>query len=127
MITVLYVVISVAIVVLTAFLVPFIIEARKTVTSLRKLSEEKLDPALAELEENLKNLRNITDDINDVTGEVRQLSNSIGEVGRTVNSVKGFVDDISSSGSIRASSIKTGLRVGVQYLLTNLIKKGDGK
>lgn len=107
------------------FLILLLIEAKKTVFSLRKTTEEKLNPALDELQLNLKNLRNISGDINDVTSDVKTLSRSIKDAGHAVHKVTNMVEDVGTTASIRVISVKTGVRVALEYLISNLFKKGE--
>jgi methyl-accepting chemotaxis protein len=123
--TILLVVLTIAVCLITAFLIPLLIETKRTMTSLRRSTEEQLNPALVELQLNLENLKKITGDVNDMTADVKSLSHTIREAGETVHKVTEIVDDIGATASVKVVSARTGIRVALEYLLTNLSKKGD--
>jgi uncharacterized protein YoxC len=125
MMDILLVVIAVSIVIIVFFLVPLLIEAKRTFVSLRKTTEEKLNPALNELELNLKILRDISDDVNVVTSDIRKFSGSISDVAESLNMVTDSMVKIRSTTVLKIISLKVGIAAALGYLLTNVRKKGD--
>lgn len=127
MIQFLLIVLTITAVLMVAFLIPFLIETRRTVITLRKAVEEKLNPALDELQINLRSMRNVSDNISEISSDLRKFSRSVSEIGDTVHSVKGVVDAIGSSASVEVLSLKSGVRAALEYLLINSLRKGEKK
>jgi uncharacterized protein YoxC len=123
--------IGVSVTVTAGFVIWLIIEIKKTLGSLNnflKTSEESLKPTLEELQQTLKSLRSVSDDLNDVTSDVKTLSGSIRDVGLNIKSVTDMVEDVTSSGYVKVSGIKAGIKTGIMVLLSNLFsKKGGGQ
>lgn len=113
--------------VIAIFLIPLIIELKRTIMQLRISMEEKLNPALDELQMTLKSLRNISDNVTGITADVKSLSKSVSDVGQTVSLINGLISNFSSTTAIKIMSLRSGIMAGIGYLLTNLIKKGDRK
>ena len=122
-------VITIAVVILTGFLVALILELRKTIRSidsLVKTTDQSLKPTLEELQQTLKNLNNISSDINEVTSDVKTLSNSLRDVGVSVKTAGTLIEHGISTTAIKAMGLKTGVKTGFEVLLKNLLsKKGE--
>ena len=123
----LLVTIAVLLAIITGFLVPLLIELKKTVASLRKTVEEKVDPLLQELRPTMTNVQHISGDITEVTSQARELSKTIGEIGHTVRVVSGMIEGVGSSTAVKAVSFKAGVAAALEYLIRNLARKGDVK
>lgn len=108
------------------------LELRKAIKALKGLvntTENSLRPAVAELQETLRSVRNVADNATVVSGDIKVLSGALRDVGENVKSVGGdikhlmdFVDGITSSAVVEASGLKAGVRAGVWYFLKNLFK-----
>jgi uncharacterized protein YoxC len=107
-------------------LILLLVQVLRTVMSLRKVFEE-LDPVLRDLQNVMVNVREMSDNAKGVAEDVREFSSSIREVGKTVQAVNDLAGSVGSSATVRAISLKAGIVAGLQYFLTNLIRKGDGK
>ena len=125
--TVILVVIAVILAVMAAYFIPLLIELKRTVLSLRKTTEENLNPALEELKLTLRSLRTISDNVGDVTEDVKQLSHSVGDIGKTIGAVNVLVGNIGSSAAVKAISLKAGIRAALEYFIANLLQKGERK
>jgi uncharacterized protein YoxC len=125
--TILLGVIAFSILAIAAYLVPLLIELKKTVVSIRKTTECNLNPALDELQHVLKNVQDISENISDVTTDVKQFSKSISDLGQKVSAVNVLIGGIGATTAIRAVSLKTGVRAAIEYFISNLTKKGDRK
>ena len=123
--TLLSVILVVFLVVIAGFLIPLLLELKKTVVALRITTERKLNPALEELHLMLKNVRGISNTVNDITDNVRGLTDSLTEVSSRIHAVNQLVGGIGSSASVRALSLKAGVTAALTYLITNLLRKGD--
>lgn len=108
-------------------LILLMLQVLKAVMSLRKTVEGKLDPVLKDVESVMGNVREMSDSAKGIVEDVREFSASVREVGKTVRAVNDLAGGIGSSASIRAISLKAGIVAGLQYFLTNLLGKGDGK
>ncbi|MGZ3514373.1 MAG: hypothetical protein ACXU93_10540, partial [Thermodesulfobacteriota bacterium] len=107
---------------------------RKTIHVLRELGntmENSLKPTVAELQETLKSVRNVANNVTTVSEDVKILSGSLREVGenvkrvsRDIGHVVDFVDGITSSTTVEASGLKAGIKAGLWYLVKNLTKQG---
>ena len=122
--------IGISVIVTAGFVIWLIIEVKKTLRSLNdflKTSEESLKPTLEELQQTLRSLRSVSNDLNDVTSDIKTLSGSIRDVGLNIKSVSNMVEDVTSSGYIKVSGMKAGIKTGIMVLLSNLFsKKGGG-
>ena len=122
--------IGIAVVITAGFIVSLIIELKKTVRSLNdflKTTEESIKPTLDELQQTLRSLRNVSNDLNDVTTDIKTLSGSVRDVGLNIKHVSNIVEDITSSGYIKASGVKAGLKTGIMVLLNNLFSRKGGR
>jgi uncharacterized protein YoxC len=123
--TVLLAIIAATLLVLVLFIVPMTVELRKTLVLLSKYLDDGLKPALEELEATLKSIRAISDDVGGITSDAREVSQSVVEVGRTISAINGLLANVGLSASVRAVSLRAGVRAALEYLAKNLIRKGD--
>lgn len=123
--TILLGIIAALFLVIAVYLIPLLLELKKTVISVRNTTEKNLNPALDELQLALKSMKSIYDDVNDITGAVKGVADSITEVSAKIFAVNRALDALGSAASVRAMSLKAGVAAAATYLLTNLMKKGD--
>jgi len=87
-------IIALAAVVLVAFLVPVLIQLRKTADEserlLRRMNED-LPVMFREATQAAQNMNQVASEMRDATSRARVLGNAIGEVGETINQVHGLV------------------------------------
>ncbi|MBI5101296.1 MAG: DUF948 domain-containing protein [Nitrospirae bacterium] len=119
------IVIAVSLGAVAVFIIPLLIELKRTVSALRCTVETSLNPALEELHKNLKTLNAITENINTVTTDVRQFSQAVSEIGRSINIINSTINSAATSAAIRVISLRTGIAATAGYLFTNLLRKGD--
>lgn len=108
------------------FLIPVLIELRRTVrtmNSVLKITEESLAPTLRELRATLENLDRITGDISTVTDDVRVFSGSIRQVGKDVRELSGLIGDLGGGLSVKMAGLRAGIGAGVSYFAKNLLRK----
>ena len=108
------------------------LELRKTIKALKELvntTENTLKPTVAELQETLKSVRNVADNVTVVSGDMKVLSGALRDIGENVKSVSGdikhltnFVDGVTSSAVVEASGLKAGVKAGMWYFLKNLFR-----
>jgi len=83
---------------------------------------------LEELQQTLKSLKGISDNLNDVTADMKTLSGSVRDVGLTIKHVSSVVEDVTSAVAAQACGVKAGIKTGLMVLLNNLfIRKGGGQ
>jgi uncharacterized protein YoxC len=120
--------ITLAVLVLTGFIIYIILELKKTIDSV-KLSMESIEkiliPAVEELQMTFKSVRKITDDVGVVTEDVKGLSGSIREISANVKQVSEAVSTITRTSALQASSVKAGVKAGFGYFIKNLFTKGQ--
>jgi uncharacterized protein YoxC len=120
--------ITLAVLVLTGFLIYLILELKKSTDSVR-LSMESLEkvliPTVEELQMNLKSMRKITDDVGVVTESVKGFSESIRAMSDNVKQVSEAVSTITKTSVVEASSVKAGIKAGFGYFIKNLLTKGQ--
>jgi uncharacterized protein YoxC len=125
--SVLLVVLAVAVALATIFLVPLLLELRRTVRTLNavlKITEESLAPTLRELRSTLANLDRITSDINSVTDDVRMFSGSLRQVGKDLHEMREVVGLLGGGIGAKVAGLRAGIGTGFKYLAHNLLKKG---
>ncbi len=118
--------ITLAVLVLTGFIIYIILELKKTIDSV-KMSMESIEktliPTVEELEMTLKSVRKITDDVGVVTENVKELSGSIREISENVKQVGEAVSAITKTSVVQASGVRAGIRAGFGYFIKNLFTK----
>jgi uncharacterized protein YoxC len=119
------IIIAVSLGAVAAFLIPMLLELKRTLVSLRTTIETSLNPALEELQKNLKTMNSITESVNLVTADVRQFSKAVSDIGNTISAVNALIGGAGSSAAVKVISLKTGIAAAAGYLLTNLLRKGD--
>jgi uncharacterized protein YoxC len=118
--------ITLAVLVLTGFIVYIILELKKTIDSV-KVSMESIEkvliPTVEELQVTLKSVRKITDDVGVVTEGVKGLSGSIREMSENVKYVSEAVSTITKTSVVEVSGVKAGVKAGFEYFIKNLLTK----
>jgi uncharacterized protein YoxC len=123
--TIILAVIAVAVALMAAFVIPMLLELKRTLASLRQTMEQNLAPTLDELQVMLKSVHSISDNVNDITVDVKQLSSAVGQVGKKIQTANAVVDAVSSSLTIRTLSLSAGIRAALSYIIANLTGKGE--
>jgi uncharacterized protein YoxC len=123
------VLVAVVLVVLAAFMIPAIIEVRKTAAAIREFTtytESELKPVLQELHQTLSDLKEIADVAATGTEDVRSFVTGLGEMGRhlrTINHVVGGVAGVLAG----SSAWITGARVASRFIMDRVSKKRGGE
>jgi uncharacterized protein YoxC len=119
------VVIAITIVVLAAFMIPTLIEIRKSAAAVRAYltdMESQVQPVLKELRELTANLRVLTDGIASKTDEVKCFMTAVGDTGRNISRINVVIGDF--AGLLTRSSLwMTGLKAGGRYVIDRITKK----
>lgn len=118
------VILTVAVAVGIGFLVPVLLELRrsaKRLTSVLTITEQALVPLLHDLNATLQKLDLVTSDVGSVTDDVRVLSSSIRRVGTRVGELNGPVSVASLGVYAGRAALKVGIPAGLTYLARNLL------
>lgn len=118
--------ITLAVLVLTGFVIYIILELKKTIDSLKQSvesMEKTLIPTIEELHMTLRSVRKITDDVGVVSEDVKGLSGSIREVSENVKYVTETVSRLTTNSVVHVSGLKAGIRAGFGYILKSLFEK----
>jgi len=121
-----------AIIVAVIIFIWVMLELRKVIRALKELvrsTENSLKPAVAELQETLKSVRNVADNATVVSGDIKVLSGALRDIGENAKRVSGnvkhlvdFVEGMTSSAVVEASGLKAGVKAGAWCFIKNLIK-----
>ncbi len=124
--------ITAAVIVVVIIFVYVMLDVRKTIRALKELvntTENSLKPTVTELQETLKSIRNVANNVTAVSEDMKILSGALRDVGEDVKRVSGdvkdlvnFVDEMTSSAAAEASGLKAGVKAGFWYFLKNLRK-----
>ena len=124
-----YGLITLSILVAVGFLVCVLVELRSTLRAVKEFlhtTECTLKPTLEELQQNLRSMRNVTNNLSKVTEDVTVISGSVRDVGEKVRLMSGVVDEVTSSAAIKVSSFRSGVRAAAGVLLRNLLTGKHG-
>jgi uncharacterized protein YoxC len=119
-------VIALTFIVLVAFLIPALIEMRKTAVSVRTYVtdvETQIQPILKELRELTANLRVFTDAVASRSDEVNSFMVSLGDTGRNISKINIVVGEVAGL-LCRSSLWLTGLKAAGQYAVGRILRKG---
>jgi uncharacterized protein YoxC len=118
-------VVAIAFVALVGFLIPVLVEVRKTAvvmrTSLQNV-ESQCQPVLTELRQLTANLLILTEGVASETDEVKSLMISLGDTGRNISRINAVVGNVASL--LCTSSLwMTGLKAAGRYAIDRIVKK----
>lgn len=119
------IILAVAVAVGIGFLVPVLLELRrsaKRLTSVLEIAERSLHPLLRDLNATVQRLDRVTSDIGVVTDDVRVVSGSIRRVGKSVGELSGLVPVVGLGLGIAAgyAALRVGPGPGLTHLVENL-------
>ena len=123
---------AVSVIVAVIIFIYVMLDLRKTIRALKELvntTENSLKPTVAELQETLKSVRNVANNVTAVSEDMKILSGALRDVGENVKRVSedmkhlvNFVDGMTSSAVVEASGLKAGVKAGFWFFLKNLLK-----
>lgn len=122
--------ITFAVLAAAGFLISALIELRKTARSLRnflKTQEDLLNTTLGELQQTLKSLRNVSDDVNEIMVNAKSFSNAVSNIGDNIKHASDLIENTKSLALIKASGLKVGIKTALTFLLKNLLSKKGGR
>lgn len=112
------------------FLIVVSVELRRGINALKDFlnsTKSKLDPAIKETEKTIQGVRISIEDINEVTGKLRLLSETFEKLVLIASEVVSTLDKMKSSLSLKGSALKTAISVAASVFLENLKKGGKKK
>lgn len=117
--------IAIAVVVLTAFIIPVLIEAKKTVVTLRDFTDNlgnQLKPTLQELQGTLTEAKGLVAEVTARTEEVKILTTALGETGHNLRVIN---NALGSAAAVVASTAAwgAGIKAAMSLVLDRLSKK----
>ena len=116
---------AIALILLVAFIIPVLIEIRKTVVTTRETLatiETDLRPVLKELRETLADVKAITGEVTERADNIKEFMEAVGDTGRglrTINSVIGTVAGVVS----RSTLWLTGAKVAGSFIMDRITKR----
>lgn len=121
-------VIALAFVVLVGFLVPVLMQVRKTVAESEQLLAKMnadLPPLVGELRAMSQNLNNLTDHARDGVEHAAVLLHAVGEVGESVQQVHNVVRGSSGTLLTNVASVVAGFKAATHVMRERYRKKGE--
>jgi uncharacterized protein YoxC len=116
---------AITLVVLAAFIIPALIEIRRTAAATRDFlssTDTELKPAIKELRETLADLKLLTHGAADKVEDIETFMEAVGDTGRNLRTINTVVGSV--AGLLGGSSLwLTGARVAGRYILERLSKK----
>jgi len=119
-------VIAIIFVVLAFFLIPVLLEIKKTAATVRTYItdvDSELKPILREMRELTTDLRALADSIASRSDDVRTFMTAVGETGRNVSRINAVIGDVADV-FCRSSLWMTGLKAAGRYVIHRIAKKG---
>ena len=117
--------IAIAAIVLAAFIVPVIIEIKKTTVALREFVvnlDRELKPTLHELQGTVTEAKGLIAEVSARTGEIKGLTTALGETGQNLRGINKAIG--SATGIIAGTSVwAAGLKAAFSFILERLAKK----
>lgn len=128
MIEIAVLVVAVAFVVLVGFLVPVLMQVRKTVAESEQLLAKMnadLPPLVGELRAISQNLNNLTDQARDGVEHAAVLLHAVGEVGESVQQVHNVVRGSSGTLLTNVASVVAGFKAATHVMRERYRKEGE--
>ncbi len=122
-----FIIIAIAAVLLVAFLIPALIELRKTlkrVQTFMDTTEKDISTTMVELRATLENLKSITEDVETVTNNVRGITSSLEETVHILEGVKRFLNTVQVETNATIAGLKEGIKTAAAVFVKNIVSKG---
>jgi hypothetical protein len=114
-------------IVYAGFHISYLLSLRRTSERMRDFlenTEGNLNAALIELRDTLENLKEITRNVNVVSEDIRQISNTVATVERIVRALYGYVGKgLGPAAGANIAGLKAGITTGVSTLVNSLKKR----
>jgi uncharacterized protein YoxC len=115
----------------TGFTISYLMDLKKTSRAIRQFTartEERLIPAIADLNLTLQRLRKVADDISSVSETVRAAAGAVISVQKAVENLYGYYrENFTRAAEANLSAVKAGVKAGVVQLVSNLKTRKEGR
>ncbi len=122
-----YVLFAVLFIVAVGVFVFVMVELRATSKALRdfiRTTDSSLKPTVEEFQQVIKTMKHATDNVADVSEDVKVFSGSVKSIGENLKHVSDLVESATSSTVVEVSSLRAGIRAAKDVFLRKL---GSGK
>lgn len=126
--------ITAAIIALVVALIWLCIRLGETMQALKAFlgnSQESIQESLGEVNQNLRSLRALTENINTAadnitsfTGSIREIGDEVKQIAGNVKSVGDAVQDLSEEALASVRGVRAGFKTGLEVFLKNLFHSG---
>jgi uncharacterized protein YoxC len=114
-------------VIFLVFLIPVILQIKKTVKSAEDFLDatgKSLTPLLAELRVSIERLNRISEDVEYSVSNVKHLAKAVGDIGSLIDELNNFIKKTGLSFTLKTAGIGAGIKAAVGVLMKGIIKKG---
>jgi uncharacterized protein YoxC len=125
-------IISLAVLITAGVLVYFLMELKRTAAAFQetlknidnsvKNIEENMKPVLEDAGQTLKSIRSVSEDVEAVTGNVRNLSVAMYDIAINLKAISSMINDLRGSVSLRTAGLKVGVKTALTVLAKELAK-----
>ena len=109
-------------------------EAIRTVKAFLESTQESTRESLEEVNQNLRTLRTLTDNINiaadniaSFTGSIRDIGDEVKQVAGNVRQIGDIVRDLGTETLSSVCGVRAGLKTGFEVFLKNLLRAGTNR
>ena len=116
-----------ALIILTAFLIPVILQIKRTAKAAEDfllITQESLNPLLKRLQETVEKTNKIAEKLDESISNVQHLTKSVGETGAIIDDINRLIRQISTFMSVTMSNFGVGIKTALSVLTQGIIKKG---
>jgi len=109
-------------------------EAAQALKAFLETAQQSMQESLGEVNQNLRTLRTLTENINTAadnitsfTGSVREVGDGVKQIAGNIRNVGDAVQDLSEEALASIQGVRAGFRTGFEVLLKNLFRSGAAK
>lgn len=116
-----------ALIVLVAFLIPVILQIKRTAKAAEDfllITRESLNPLLKKLQETVEKTNQIAEKLDESISNVQHLTKSVGETGAIIDDINRLIRQIGTFMSVTMSNFGVGIKTALSVLTQGIIKKG---
>jgi len=109
---------------IAGFLIPTLLELRKTSRQLNEFiirTEGTLKPVVEQLSDTLKEVKAFSEGANSITDDIKRFSSAVGDAGDRIKKIVEVMDEI----PFKAHGIKAGIGAAFGYLIARFFKKKE--
>lgn len=119
-----------AFIVLVAFLIPVILQIKRTAKAAEdflQATQESLNPLLKGLQETVEKTNQVAGKLDESIGNVQHLTKAVGDTGAIIDDINSLIRQMGQFISVSTSSFGVALKTALSVLAQGLIKKGVEK